>query len=155
MSELHNKEIDVLRAGFSHDKRVHIHHRDGFEAAIAIAPPTPRRGMMLIDPPYEEKQDYDRVVRTVEAVYRRWATGIIAVWYPKLAEARDRSDWLIERLREVAPVAVTELEVKPQAARFGMYGSGMVVINPPWQFEEVMMSVSQQLRRICAEDRSK
>lgn len=153
--ELHNKEIEVLRAGFSYDKRVHIHHRDGFEAAIALVPPMPRRGLMLIDPAYEDKEDYERVVRTVEAVYRRWATGIIAIWYPKLGLARDRSEWLIEKLSAVAPIAITDLDVKAQTAEFGMHGSGMVIINPPWRFEDTMTEVSRQLRTICTENRSK
>lgn len=154
LCELHNREIEVLRAGFSHDKRIHIHHRDGFEAAIALVPPTPRRGLMLIDPAYEDKQDYERVVRTVEAVYRRWATGILAVWYPKLGQARDRSDWLIEKLSAVAPTAIADLDVKAQTAEFGMHGSGMVVINPPWRFEATMTEVSRELRKICTEKRS-
>src|SRR5690554_4115670 len=144
LCELHNREVEVLRAGFSYDKRVHIHHRDGFEAAIALVPPTPRRGLMLIDPAYEDKQDYERVVRTVEAVHRRWATGIIAIWYPKLGKARDRSDWLIEQLSTVAPSAIVDLDIKAQTAEFGMHGSGMVVINPPWRFEDTMAEVSQE-----------
>lgn len=155
LCELHNREVEVLRAGFSHDKRVHIHHRDGFEAAVALVPPTPRRGLLLIDPAYEDKQDYERVVRTVEAVYRRWATGIIAVWYPKLGQMRDRSNWLIERLSAVAPTAIAELDVKAQTAEFGMHGSGIVIINPPWRFEDTMTEVSQELRKVCTEDRSK
>ena len=146
LCELHNHEVRILRAGVGSDARVHVHHRDGFEAAVALVPPTPRRGLMLIDPAYEDKQDYERVVRTVTAVHRRWATGIIAVWYPRLGRARDRSDWLTQRLANVGPHTVAELDVMPQTAEFGMHGSGMLIINPPWQFAETMLGVSQQLR---------
>jgi len=136
LMELHTTEIEQLRQNFRRDGRISIHHRDGFEGAVALSPPTPRRGLMLIDPAYEDKSDYQRAVKTVQAVHQRWSTGIIALWYPKLGRSRDQSDWLKHKLRAIAGQAVIELDVAPQAEEFGMHGSGMLIVNPPWQFAE-------------------
>ena len=135
LMELHTSEIDLLRHNFGRDRRGRIHHRDGFEGAVAVSPPTPRRGLMLIDPAYEDKNDYQRAIKTVLAVHERWQTGIIALWYPMLGKSRDHSRRLTEQLSRKLESCVIELVVAPQSDEFGMFGSGMVVVNPPWQFE--------------------
>lgn len=134
LMELHTTEIGQLRQNFHYDSRIAIHHRDGFEGAMALTPPTPRRGLLLIDPAYEDKDDYVRVVKTVKEVHRRWATGVIAVWFPMLGRLRDHSQTLISALSGLPAVRVMTLEVEPQAEEFGMHGSGMLLVNTPWQF---------------------
>lgn len=146
LMELHTTEIELLRQNFRRDQRISIHHRDGFEGAVALSPPTPRRGLMLIDPAYEDKSDYQRVVKTVQAVHQRWSTGIIAVWYPLLGRSRDQSDWLKHKLRAIADQVVIELIVAPQSEEFGMHGSGMLIINPPWQFAERLEAALSVIR---------
>jgi 23S rRNA (adenine2030-N6)-methyltransferase len=136
LMELHTTEIELLRQNFRRDERISIHHRDGFEGAVALSPPSPRRGLMLIDPAYEDKSDYQRAVKTVQAVHQRWSTGIIALWYPLLGRSRDQSDWLKQKLRAIDDQVVIELSVSPQSEEFGMHGSGMLIVNPPWQFAE-------------------
>jgi 23S rRNA (adenine2030-N6)-methyltransferase len=136
--ELHSSEIEALRSNFHFDSRIGIHHRDGFEGAIALTPPTPRRGLVLIDPAYEDKSDYQRVAKTVKEVHRRWATGMIAVWYPMLGRSRDHSPALIQQLKSLPDVRVMELTVGNQTEEFGMHGSGMILVNTPWQFGKLV-----------------
>lgn len=136
--ELHNNEVDILRANFRGDRRVSIHHRDGFEGGVALSPPDPRRGLVLIDPAYEDKSDYQQVAKTVQEIHRRWATGLIAVWYPMLGRTRDHSPALIQKMKALPNVRVMELTVGPQTEEYGMHGSGMALINTPWQFGQLI-----------------
>ena len=142
--ELHPAELEELRYNHLHalgtDDRVSIHQRDAFEGLLAITPPEPRRGLALIDPSYEDKQDYQRVLHTMVKLHRRWPVGIIAVWYPLLARQRDRSVWLKSAIsRENLPgLLAMELTVHAQDDEFGMHGSGMLIVNAPWQFREEM-----------------
>jgi 23S rRNA (adenine2030-N6)-methyltransferase len=142
--ELHSSEIEELRTNFHFDKRVSVHHRDGFEGAVALSPPVPRRGLVLIDPAYEDKSDYQRVAKTVKEIHRRWATGMIAVWYPMLGRARDHSPTLIQQLKSLPDARVMELVMGPQTEEFGMHGSGMILINTPWQFGKTIDSAMQE-----------
>lgn len=160
--ELHSTEIDVLKANMGRDSRVSIHNRDAFEGLLALSPPEPRRGLALIDPSYEDKQDYRRVVSALKKAHRRWPVGIFAIWYPLLAKQRDQSEALIAAIaKEGFPeVLDLQLSVGEQQEEFGMHGSGMVVINAPWCLDEVLKSslgelvsvmgsgVSQQVRKL-------
>ncbi len=136
LMELHSTEIDHLRDNFKRDSRISMHHRDGFEGAVALTPPMPRRGLLLMDPAYENKADYQQAIKTVQAVHRRWPTGIIALWYPMLGQSRDLSGLVKQKLGNVADSVSIELTVAPQSDEFGMHGSGMLILNPPWQLAE-------------------
>lgn len=136
LMELHSTEIEHLRDNFKRDPRISMHHRDGFEGAVALTPPTPRRGLLLMDPAYENKADYQQTIKTVLAVHRRWPTGIIALWYPMLGQSRDLSGLVKQKLGNVAESISIELTVAPQSDEFGMHGSGMLILNPPWQLRE-------------------
>jgi 23S rRNA (adenine2030-N6)-methyltransferase len=140
--ELHPAEQISLQESLGQDRRVSLHLRDAFEGLLALTPPEPRRGMALIDPSYEDKKDYQRVHATLVKLQRRWPVGILALWYPLLARERDHSHWLCAALaRENLPdVLQLELSVGPQAEEFGMHGSGMLVINTPWQLREQMQA---------------
>ncbi|MDP1929881.1 MAG: 23S rRNA (adenine(2030)-N(6))-methyltransferase RlmJ [Gammaproteobacteria bacterium] len=136
--ELHPAEVETLRFNMGRDSRVSIHHRDAFEGLLALTPPEPRRGLALIDPAFEDKDDYQRVLNVLVKLQRRWPVGVLALWYPMLARQRDRSIWLKAAIkRENLPdVLSVELVVQDQEEEFGMHGSGMLIINAPWQFRE-------------------
>jgi 23S rRNA (adenine2030-N6)-methyltransferase len=147
LMELHNNEIELLRANFQHDKRISIHHRDGFEGVLALTPPVPRRGLVLIDPSYEVKTDYERVLDTCVKLTKRWPQGIIALWYPLLGKEKDRSSWLRERFsqKKFIDLLSIELQVEPQTNDSGMHGSGMFIVNTPWQLDQQMQLSMQSL----------
>ncbi len=145
--ELHPAEQISLQESLGQDRRVSLHLRDAFEGLLALTPPEPRRGMALIDPSYEDKKDYQRVHATLVKLQRRWPVGILALWYPLLARQRDHSHWLCAALaRENLPdMQQLELCVAPQAEEFGMHGSGMLIVNAPWQFGERMQACLNEL----------
>lgn len=132
LAELHPAEHAALaaaadRAGFAAD----IRHEDGFVMANALLPPTPRRGMLLIDPSFEIKSDYDRLPGWIARMARKWNVGIIALWYPVLTDDRQRP--MAEALAAAHPGALrSEVRFPPARPGHGMVGSGMFVINPPW-----------------------
>ncbi|MBU3823656.1 MAG: 23S rRNA (adenine(2030)-N(6))-methyltransferase RlmJ, partial [Candidatus Oceanisphaera merdipullorum] len=149
LMELHNNEVELLRENMapqggrsrSHysarSKGPTIHHQDGFSGLIGLLPPTLKRGLVLIDPPYELKEDYQTLVETLTQAYKRWPIGIYAIWYPLLAKDVDRSGALKTALASSGfkDILCAELSVSEQAQDFGMYGSGMMILNPPWKLD--------------------
>ncbi|WP_304618296.1 23S rRNA (adenine(2030)-N(6))-methyltransferase RlmJ [Paracoccus sp. (in: a-proteobacteria)] len=128
LAELHPAEHEALRqvAGFAN-----LYRQDGFAMAQAVCPPTPRRGMLLIDPSYEVKTDYAAIPRHVAQIARKWNVGVIALWYPILADDRHRP--MIQALTADHPGAlVSELGFPALRPGHGMIGSGMFVLNPPY-----------------------
>lgn len=140
LMELHSTEVEALRQQFRQDERVAVHHRDGYEGVNALLPPTPKRGLVLIDPAYEVKTEYAQVVRFLKKACRRWPNGIYAVWYPLLAANRWQEMVQAVAEAELGPLLRSELRVADENAG-GMYGSGMLVLNPPWQLDRQLESL--------------
>ena len=140
--ELHGSDYQALgRALAAEGRRVTMHQADGFLGLKAFLPPPPRRGLVLIDPAYEDKRDYMRVVATVKEGLSRFATGTFAVWYPQLQRGDARQ--LPERLRRLADKWLdARLTVAtPAADGYGMHGSGVFIVNPPWTLAESLADV--------------
>lgn len=128
LAELHPAEHAALAATTCFAR---IEQRDGFEMANALIPPTPRRGMLLIDPSYEVKSDYDRLPAIVARLARKWNVGVIALWYPILTDGRQAA--MARVLAAAHPEALaSEVRFPPARPGHGMVGSGMFIINPPW-----------------------
>jgi 23S rRNA (adenine2030-N6)-methyltransferase len=109
---------------------------DGFERLRAHLPPTERRGLTFIDPPYEERRDFDRVATAVSTALTKFPTGVIAAWYP-IKQERDTTAWLA-RLRLDVPHVMSELWIFPRDSRVALNGSGLLIVNPPFQIAERM-----------------
>jgi 23S rRNA (adenine2030-N6)-methyltransferase len=135
--ERHTNESKALRVNIADaGRRVAIVAGDGFAGLKSVLPPPSRRGLVLIDPSYEEVSDYRAVQSTIRDALQRFATGTYAVWYPQLA--RREAEALPGQLRRLADGDWLDaaLSVKaPSADSFGLYGSGMFVVNPPWRLE--------------------
>ena len=108
-----------------------VHPRDGFEMALALTPPTPRRGMMLIDPSFETAEDYERMPRFIGQIARKWNVGIIMLWYPILQDTR-HAEMLASLMAEHPGALRHEVRFPPARPGHRMVGSGLLVINPPW-----------------------
>jgi len=152
--ELHSTEARLLRDEFAAcGRQVIIAATDGYGGLRALLPPPPRRGLILIDPSYEEKADYARVIAALQDGLERFATGIYAVWYP-LLEKREAST-LPQKLKSLPSgrwLNVT-LRVREVAVDgFGMAGSGMFVANPPWQLAQTLRETMPYLARSLAQD---
>ncbi|MEW9796872.1 23S rRNA (adenine(2030)-N(6))-methyltransferase RlmJ [Alteromonas sp. CYL-A6] len=146
--ELHPSEYAVLKGHTKSRKQVHPHYRDGFEGLLALAPPSNQRGAVLIDPPYEQQNEYKAVIDTVTALYQRWQNAQVLVWYPKLSSrAGDKSgasERMVDTLCSLSkPVYCIELCTQPNTPDAGMYGTGVCVINPPWQFDRDIEAAMQ------------
>lgn len=134
LCELHPAEHPALSRTFAGDARVSVHRRDGHEGLVALSPPRPRRGLALIDPSYEVKDEYARTARTALSVMRRWPEGVVMIWYPILPAGR--------HVELVGPVAAEglpgflrhEVEFAARPGR-GMTGSGLVFLNLPFGAE--------------------
>ena len=130
LAELHPGEVQHLRAAAG-PWGAHVYQRDGFETALALTPPTPRRGLMLIDPSYEVKADYDEVPKAVAAIHRKWNVGILMLWYPVLTSHPHAN--MLKTLALAFPDALrTEVRFPPARDGHRMEGSGLFVINPPF-----------------------
>ncbi|SOB99895.1 23S rRNA (adenine(2030)-N(6))-methyltransferase RlmJ [Rhodobacter maris] len=139
LCELHPQEFAALKTAMSPHGGI-FHHKDGRQMALALCPPTPRRGLMLIDPSWEVKSDYEMVPELLGHLTRKWNVGVIALWYPVLAPevavARAQAA-MVRLLRASWPEALfSEVRFPPARAGHGMIGSGMVVLNPPWGLAE-------------------
>jgi 23S rRNA (adenine2030-N6)-methyltransferase len=139
----------------SRGKRILAERADGFAALKALLPPPSRRGLVLIDPPYEDKDDYRKVRAALEDAQKRFAGGTYAVWYPALG--RLESQQLPERLKRVAQgdwLHVTLSIGAPNPEERGLTASGMFVINPPWTLEATLKDTMPWLVQALARDGS-
>lgn len=150
LTELHPSDYPLLEQEFHRDRQVSIYKEDGFARLKASLPPQERRGLMLIDPPYELAKEYRDVVRAIAQSYKRWATGIYAIWYPVVN--RCDIDDMLEGLQglEIRKILQIELGVAPDTNERGMTASGMIVINPPWTLESQMQTILPFLKQAIA-----
>jgi 23S rRNA (adenine2030-N6)-methyltransferase len=138
--ELHPADFEPLGSLFRGDRRIKVEQQDGFKALPALLPPAQRRALVLIDPPYEVKQDYATVVRVLRAAWRRFPIGVYLLWYPVVRRAsveRLERDLEVSGLRDVL---LAELAVAP-AGREGMQGSGLIIVNPPWTLKPQLQTL--------------
>jgi len=151
--ELEAAEAAALKAEFGADRRVGVHCRDGYEALRGLLPPREKRGLVLIDPPYERQAaEFDLVRSALTETHERFKGGVLAAWYPiKDAITAARLHTGLQRDR-LAPTLVVELLVHPRDNRVGLNGSGVVVINPPWQLYEVLAATLPAVHRALAPD---
>ncbi|MBP6345773.1 MAG: 23S rRNA (adenine(2030)-N(6))-methyltransferase RlmJ [Neisseriaceae bacterium] len=152
--ELHPTDSQHLLANFrGAGRRTQIKIEDGFKGLVGLLPPPTRRAAVLIDPPYEQKQDYQLVVDTLKDALKRFASGCYMVWYPCLSRAESKK--LPEALKKLSPQQYLQVELhvsSPSMDGFGMFGSGMFIINPPYQLQQQLQSLMPQLTKLLAQN---
>lgn len=166
LSELHPQEIENLRhnmkKGEDGQPEIQIHNRNGWEMLKALTPPVTKRGAALIDPSYEEANDYTMAADTICAVHKKWSNGIIMLWYPLLAHRQSEIEGMINQITnqarsqnpniEIADLRLQvfdknehkEVSLEEFRASEGknpprLYGSGMLVLNSPWMLKEKIL----------------
>lgn len=141
LADLHPKEHAALYGALS-GFGAHVHRRDGLEMVLALTPPTPRRGLMLIDPSWEVKDDYATVPRVMAQVARKWNVGAIMLWYPVLEAAPHAP--MLAALEEMFPEGLRhEVRFPPVRPGHRMLGSGLFVVNPPYGCDQAMAEVAR------------
>jgi 23S rRNA (adenine2030-N6)-methyltransferase len=148
--ELHPKDVAKLRTLFAGDFQTRIIELDGWLALGAHLPPKEKRGLVLIDPPYEESGEFDRLVDGLARAHRRWPGGIYALWYP----IKDRKAIIAFRkaLKQsgIPRLLDIEFEIRPASSEPSLDGSGMVVVNPPFTLEGELRVLLPALHRVLA-----
>jgi 23S rRNA (adenine2030-N6)-methyltransferase len=137
--EIQAPEARALERALGPGSRLRVETGDGFQRLRAALPPPERRGLVLIDPPYEEtRQDFERVSAAITDALRRFESGVYCAWYP-IKEDRDVASWKTSLMRGLnREVLFSELWIYPRDSRVGLNGSGLAIVNPPYQIDERM-----------------
>ncbi|CAB3771714.1 23S rRNA (adenine(2030)-N(6))-methyltransferase RlmJ [Paraburkholderia humisilvae] len=154
--ELHSTEIEVLRHNFRDaGRRAMLFAGDGLDGIKTLLPPAPRRALVLIDPSYEDKRDYARTLTCIEESLKRFATGTYAIWYPQVArpESQRFADQL-KRLQEKNWLHVSLTVGSPPTDGFGLFGSGMFILNPPFTLPQAMKDTMPWLVEALGQDKA-
>lgn len=133
LSELHPQEFAALKANMAPYGSI-CRQKDGWEMAQSLCPPQPRRGLMLIDPSYEVKTDYQTIPTNMAKLHRKWGVGVLMLWYPILTN--DAHVPMVGALRSAIPDSIVhEVSFPPARPGHGMIGSGMFIVHPPYGFD--------------------
>ena len=150
--ELHPKDFQRLKACFAGDFQVRTIELDGWLALGAHLPPKEKRGLVLVDPPFEQEGEFGRLVDGLVRAHRRWPGGVYALWYPikdRAAVAQFRRDLESSGIPKILDIA---FEIRPPSHEERLDGSGLVVVNPPFVFEKEMRTILPELKKAMADD---
>jgi len=154
MFELHSTESKLLQQYFREDApRAMVQAGDGFAGLQAQLPPPSRRALVLIDPSYEDKGDYRRVLAALRDAQKRFRAGVYAVWYPQVQRRESRQ--FPEQLKALQDKDWLHLALtvkKPVAGGYGLHGSGMFILNPPWLLPKALDLAMPYLAKVLAQD---
>ncbi len=152
-SELHPTDYALLDQEFGHLRSANIAQNDGYKHLKSKLPPIQRRGLALIDPPYELKDEYNDVIKNIKQAHKLFATGIYAIWYPVVS--RHHVERFCNQFKNsgIKNILRIELNVKEDSNEDGMTGTGMVIINPPWKLAQQMQQVLPWLLEHLQQDK--
>lgn len=148
-NELHPEDVETLNWNFRGDDRVRINHEDAYAAIKAFVPPPIKRGLVLIDPPFEETDEFELMLKGFWQGYKRWPIGTYALWYPIKDE--ENIGTFYEALAEsgIPKILVAELFIRPYEQ--GVFcGTGLVLVNPPWGMQEALEKCLPQLCKLLS-----
>lgn len=135
LCEKQAEECAVLREAFQFSPATFVQETDGYGAVRALLPPAERRGLVLIDPPFEAQDEFAQIARALDEGLRRFPSGVFAVWYPLTQRARVDDFFAAIRELRPPPTLAAELEIAGPRATMKMKGCGLLVVNPPWGFD--------------------
>ncbi|HUO13101.1 MAG TPA: 23S rRNA (adenine(2030)-N(6))-methyltransferase RlmJ [Caulobacteraceae bacterium] len=148
--ELHPAEVAELRARYRSDPRVAVHHRDGYEAVVALTPPPERRGLVLIDPPFEDPDETTKLGAALAAGLRKWPTGVFAAWHP-VKDGR-----IGDLLAGAAAVGGFPKTLRAEFCALprdgvAMAGGGLLIANAPWKLDEKLEALCRELASLLGD----
>lgn len=151
--ELHPQDVLQLKALFADDFQVRVTELDGWLALGAHLPPKEKRGLVLVDPPFEQAGEFDRLVERLAKAYGRWPGGIYALWYPikdRPAVAAFRKALAAAGIPKILDIS---FEIRRAASEPRLDGSGMIIVNPPFTLEAELRTVLAELHGLLAEEK--
>jgi 23S rRNA (adenine2030-N6)-methyltransferase len=151
LCELHKEDAATLRRQFRGDRQVQVHERDGYEALTALLPPPERRGLILIDPPFERPDEFAALAAALGAASRKFRAGVFAIWYPVKHRAPVRDFFDAIATLGIRDVITCEVLFRPPLDPARLNGCGVLVVNPPYGFGEAAIPVLDALRGSLAE----
>ena len=134
--ELNKTDYAELKRLFAHDKQVAIHYLDGYQGLKAFLPPRERRGLVLIDSSFDRAREFARIVAALRAAHARWPTGMYAIWYPLMSPGAMQNFDREVKNSGIRKILKLELEIAERDLDATIPGCGMLIINPPWRFED-------------------
>lgn len=145
LCELHEQDHATLRTLFRGDPQVAVHKRDGWEALTALTPFQEKRGLILIDPPFEQDGEFERMAEGMAAVAHRFRAGVQAAWYPIKHRAPVRAFHTALAESGIRDIITCELWLREPTDPQRLNGCGVAVVNPPWKFEEEAGAILEAL----------
>jgi 23S rRNA (adenine2030-N6)-methyltransferase len=137
LSELHPYDVGLLKQVFNNNKQVAVHQLDGYQALKAFLPPLERRGLVLIDPPYEQENELECIHVGLQTALKKWETGIYAIWYPvKEKYFINNMHYLLKSLNAKKMITAELCIYSDEDSSNPLKGCGMTIINSPWQLEK-------------------
>jgi 23S rRNA (adenine2030-N6)-methyltransferase len=168
LMELHKEDVLILKKEFANDKQVAVHHCDGYQGLKAFLPPPIKRGLVLIDPSFEQKDEFEKIIAALTLATSRWSTATYAVWYPikdtlplepflkklhalhlpiLINEITINNQTTTEHPPHIKPTTTNPNNTIPDRTTNNLTGCGMAIINPPWKFEEQLNRVLPWLHK--------
>jgi 23S rRNA (adenine2030-N6)-methyltransferase len=151
LSELNTEDCAKLEAVFAADAQTQVRHMDAFDALKMFLPPRERRGLVLIDSAFDQSQEFSRLTRALKAAHARWDTGMFALWYPLHAPGPMRRFEREIAASGVRKILRAELALHAQNWSVSMRGCGLLMVNPPWRFENVAERIVRWLWQVLSE----
>lgn len=152
--ELHPDDAAVLKAEFGRDRQVKVVHLDGYTALKAYVPPKERRGLVLVDPPFEKTDEFATLVETVAEAHRKWPTGTYALWYPLKGGGQVPAFHGALANADLGDVLAVELTLALPGPDNRLSGTGLAVVNPPWLLEEQAQTLLPWLAQNLSDGKS-
>jgi len=136
LSELNKTDFAALKTLFERERRIAVHLLDGYQALKAFLPPKERRGLVLIDSSFDRAGEFARITEALSEAHARWETGMVAIWYPLMEAAAMRNfEHDIGKLG-IRKILKLELKIRERDLNATIPGCGMLIVNPPWRFED-------------------
>ena len=151
LTELHPADFQRLQQEFAADRQVAVHHLDGYQGLKAFLPSQERRGLVLIDPAFERRDETRHMIEALQTACRHWAQGVYALWFP--ITNRSALDGFYQKLKKtgIRKILSCELCIRPPLTARHLNGSLMVIINPPWQTDDKLRAIQPWLATILAD----
>jgi len=149
LNEKHPEDAYALR-GVMRDTQAAVHERDAYELWLAMVPPRTSRGVVVVDPPYEQTDERARITATLAAAHRKWAHGVTVIWYP-LKERPTHAQWKHKLRRLGIPKFLSVEHWLYDSDQPGIYnGAGLFIVNPPYAFTQALSPMLEALRAALA-----
>jgi 23S rRNA (adenine2030-N6)-methyltransferase len=152
LSELHPADFQRLHLEFAADRQVTVHQLDGYQGVKAYLPPKERRGLVLIDPAFERRDETTRMIAGLQTAYKRWAQGVYTLWFPITNHSALTDFYRMLTRTGIRKILVCELRIRPPVTARRLNGSVMVIVNPPWRIDETLRETLPWLAQVLRED---